>query len=420
MIVRVRHPDYVGRQCQAKAVFRIIDEFERGLQPSFGRVALVAGREHEVRVVSPDGDPVAGVLFSFRPGEDSPPDALLSGWIEGESDARGRLRVRIPECLSLDIRCMPEDSPTIWAQHLLNDANKCPDGVLPEGLGTFVLRRARSLEGRVLDLQGRPVVGRFVLAESCSTGDLRRGRTDESGAFRILGLLPDRYRVQAEGRPIREGESAPPILPSYVRLDDEYAPSPVELRESPSKAVEIRVTDREGHPVAAGAFQVRGSIPAIPIEGRRWRLPIPLQFAAKLDEEGADPPFTQAQWSCEVSADAGGRAVIHVPPGLQEATVLASDPSGRFALETRDRKDTPRIGPRWVGLGEIREDLPPVEFLAQRSPSIVVGVEDELARGRAANFGVGGTVKIRDQTYSTSFELGADGLSRSRGGLAGA
>jgi hypothetical protein len=87
-------------------------------------------------------------------------------------------------------------------------------------LGEVVLPLELVIEGRLLDDEGRPVTGMVRLARRDPTGRVRYDddrsyvRTDEHGAFRIDGLLPDRHllRTVASDEVTFPGRENPPPM----------------------------------------------------------------------------------------------------------------------------------------------------------------------------------------------------------------
>jgi len=119
--------------------------------------------------------------------------------------------------------------------------------------GKLKLTPTGALTGRVLDVDGSPMEGLLVRAES-STRNQFPARTDDGGMFRIGGLPPGKYRV------IAQPESLP--LPPEIRTDGTaevhysatYYPNALSAKEA--SRVEVRAAagyHGRGHPDGAHA-----------------------------------------------------------------------------------------------------------------------------------------------------------------------
>jgi protocatechuate 3,4-dioxygenase beta subunit len=194
------------------------------------------------------------------------------------------------------------------------------------------------LAGRVLAPDGRPVSGAWVEAAR------RAAESDDAGRFRIAGLVPGAtldLSVQASG--LRGGLSAVPVPP-------EGKPSRLEIRLGRAAALDGRLTDAAGRPLA-GAFVTLQEPPsprAVTDDDGRFRL------------DSLAPGRREA-----VALRAGGRplarAAVDLQPGANRLDLTAAPgfpvsgrvvdergapvPAARLFLEGEDPED------RWLAVG---------------------------------------------------------------------
>lgn len=157
---------------------------------------LVQGAAVSLRVLDPAGEPVPGVTVEahvpsvrdagsllFAGGvESAPPGEPLASGVTGED---GRVVLEAVPVGTVDLALSAED----WVVRTIPDLEVPPEGV---DLGDQELHRAVSVQGRVVDPEGRPVPGAEVMATRNAEilhfkGDLTAG---EDGRFVVEGLDP--------------------------------------------------------------------------------------------------------------------------------------------------------------------------------------------------------------------------------------
>jgi len=155
-----------------------------------GAVALPIPASLRGRVRFPDGAPARGAVVEVGPGWSSP--FSTAGRREGRTDAEGGIgfeglcagpnEVRISSGAGGDSVALTE-----WE-----------DVEVPATGREFVVERALTIEGRVVDVRGRPLADVSVDAEFAdeeSDRYVEDVRTDAHGRFRLVGVLPGPWKL---------------------------------------------------------------------------------------------------------------------------------------------------------------------------------------------------------------------------------
>lgn len=159
-----------------------------GAFPELLTVSLDRGREIEVEVVDPRGNPLGGVELRLDPGRVKGEGAGSWRW---ETDDSGRARI----------------GGLTFGDHFLvatreNHRSRRVDFQLRDGGGALtvsvVLEPIAMVSGRVLDANGRPVRGAVVSLQRAGEAVLESRESGYSdGRFRFPEVLPGRYRIVA-------------------------------------------------------------------------------------------------------------------------------------------------------------------------------------------------------------------------------
>ncbi len=188
-------------------------------------------------VFDEEGEPVPGASIELTP-ESEALAALLARISVGES--------RSGEDGAFCIEGLPAASFTasVQAEGFLpwrNARVSAPSGAA-ESLGTLVLSRGQSLEGRVQDARGNGVGDAELRAVPMSGGDLRHARTrsDRNGRFLFTTLWPTTYRIEASKEGYC-GAPSDPIAPTEDRT--------VTLTLRPCGGVSFAVRTEDGRTV---------------------------------------------------------------------------------------------------------------------------------------------------------------------------
>jgi RNA polymerase sigma-70 factor (ECF subfamily) len=183
----------------------------------FGRVIRETTRE-----------PVAGALVQ------AVPTARGGRWNPAvESDADGRFR--------LESFGLGEFVVQARRGRLVGRAG--PVAIVPAKAVTGLeveVRAALVIAGRVLDRDGRPAAGVWVLAESHGTPGAGKAQSAPDGSYRVEGVLPGDYAVDVWTRDGGRAHGAVTVVDRDV--------SGVDLRITPGVVVEGQVLDGTGRP----------------------------------------------------------------------------------------------------------------------------------------------------------------------------
>jgi protocatechuate 3,4-dioxygenase beta subunit len=227
------------------------------------RLVLRQGRTGFGRIVNQSEEPVAGaqVTLSVEPSGDMRSSlrrmfslgGLSSDATSAVTGADGRF----------EIRDLPAGTYVLAARSSGYAPLAVPGLAVPEGrgsidLGTLILAPGVAVEGYVVDPQGRPVAGAEVKANEVSGGRVMRflrreddqpgSITGQDGFFRI----EDRRAGETLDLDASRAGYAPASAPG-VRVPPEQ---PVRLVLQPASAVEGRVRNTDGEPVAGASLVV--------------------------------------------------------------------------------------------------------------------------------------------------------------------
>lgn len=209
---------------------------------------LKRGFELAGRVVGAAGRPVAGARV----------EVIASTMISGEqrtsfgdatTDADGRFRVD-----SLDPAMGHVVVATADGLGKSRTPLAAPGFAKEVDIGDVVLATGRVLAGRFVDADGKPQPGRGIVLDG-PKADFGAGfegndygaqedlRTDDLGRFAFADLVPGEYVVRTEYDGSVQCETTATLPPDRDVLD-------VVLRMAPSTAIEVRVVDDDGAPIA--------------------------------------------------------------------------------------------------------------------------------------------------------------------------
>ena len=180
---------WVGKdfhQLFASAPGRVLQGITVGEQATF-EFRLVAGRSAQGRVVDRAGAPVIGATVRAKTQED--PNGAHAGLVATGPDGRFAFEGLRPDAT--------HTFAALAAGHGAGDREVVPpaDATEPLEVGDIFLAVARSVRGRVLDTEGRPVEGLEVM--------LNRNRqwrvTDDLGRFHITDVADGQYELHVSG-----------------------------------------------------------------------------------------------------------------------------------------------------------------------------------------------------------------------------
>ncbi len=218
------------------------------------------------RVINSDGQPMAGVTVNAMPvgRADTRRPGLPGGLAQAVTDDEGNFQIDglLPASYALS------SSAPGWMTLPPEDENSA--GVYrPGDAVTLTMVKGGVITGKVLNAAGEPLTGLSINAIRIGnvdgdsdtlpvTGGFNRNwRTDDQGVYRIYGLVPGSYIVQAGGRggfgpnfPSEFSENAPTYYPSSVR---DTAVSVTVRAAEEVRGIDLRWRGEKGHAVSGKA-----------------------------------------------------------------------------------------------------------------------------------------------------------------------
>ncbi len=313
-------------------------------------VRLKRGRDLEVRVIDGSDRPLAGVELELILGCGHTP-ALR----RARSDVEGR-------AVFPDVNESIEGQ--IWPRgfEVESEYHDWDELFVPGREGVLVLPRAEGVQGRIIDLEGRPVAGALVGLRYCHRGPWVR--SDETGRFELPGLdwREDDFEVFPPGFTVErlrnDGDCQHPRPPAdfdcLIRVDAEghvVLPPNERSVELDLRLAEDRAAEED---LQLDLVLVRSE------DGFAWR--------EHLDEPGsvrAEIPKT-GNWTLVLQDHAGRMKPIRRTIGAAELD------AGRIEIELRRR-------PRGGGEAQMREVLLQLDLVEWDEPSVrLVGANESI------------------------------------------
>jgi RNA polymerase sigma factor (sigma-70 family) len=320
--VHVTHPDFVG-----KAIFKYYASGLVSIPKGPMNAKLDPGEAITGIVLTPDGEPAAGVKvvassragsISQKPGEKLDQLNLFGSQTSTRTDANGRFRLKTAAPGPAIFWIVPEKYAA--SEHRLTDKER-------GDRGKFKLAPGLTLQGKLLDVKGKPLAGVTVGAgkmyESPNdfTGVLslmggfpgRSDVTNKKGEFTIKALAPGLYFVA----PGSMTQAAPDFfVRREVTLREWVKPEVLEIRAVPYVVITLQAIDSTGKPI-------RGTIPVTQINGE----------------------FEKTYCDTAFQPDPTGKLTAKVPHGLENAKLISpqvqgirfgGDPGYRYRLKKGD------------------------------------------------------------------------------------
>ena len=358
VVEEVSHPRYATTGVGGYGLRNIREDEKLGARPFFERLSLAPGEEISGTVLTPEGQPAAGVTVIA----DSQGANGKYGWIGSSAKSvtndRGVFRVNVIKGGSGSFTLLPKKYAP--SGHLLER---------PGDQGRFVLEKGTALQGRVVDVLGKPLAGVWVdaaLMKSAfvpakgqpeagqpsfvrTVGDhvRRAALSNEKGEFLLAPLPPGLYGVVPSVRTeddLVEYNGRHPLPAVFLRQDvtigDGEPAHSVEIRAIPQVTIEIQWLDTAGKPRTGYSALCQG----------------------KLGQ--TNEPWGAAGW-----ADSSGRTSLLAPKGLGDAKLQLV---AGGAVSYRRAKDAPLINDQNVPLGTLNEDVRGITAICYHSPTVVV------------------------------------------------
>ncbi len=358
VVEEVSHPRYATSPVGGYGLRRIREDEKLGARPFFEKLSLPPGEEISGTVLPPEGKPAAGVTVIANSQRANGKYGWIGSSAKTVTNDQGVFRVNVIKDGSGSFTLLPKQySPS---GHLLER---------PGDQGRFILEKGTSLQGRVVNVLGKPLAGVWVNASLMKSafvppkgqpeaGQLSFVRTvgahvrraalsNEKGEFLLAALPPGLYGIVPFERSeddLIEDESRHPLPAVFLRQDvtlgEGEAAHSVEIRAIPSVTIEIQWLDSAGKPHKGNSAHCEGKI---------------LQ--------------THEPWGAEGWADSSGRTSLLAPKWLRDARLQLMVGG---AVRYRKAKDAPLINDQNVPLGTLNEDVRGITAICYRSPTVVV------------------------------------------------
>jgi beta-lactamase regulating signal transducer with metallopeptidase domain len=337
----------------------ILKNEKLGERPFYENLELWPGKSIEGVVQTPDGQSAAGVMikaFTSPHSQQAFPDG---GWAETKTDPQGHFRLVLHEKGQAVFWILPQDyAPETHG--LKNDRRG--------DLGRFVLSPGIRFNGRVLDVEGKPVGGIYVEADvktpqqndddgvppGIADYKHRSIVTATDGTFTFRPLPAGKCRVVPSEHgwdpSTREGAHDPPLrllpgvfTPHTVELKAGQAIEPLEIRAVPHVVVGAQIYNSKGQKRSGHEIDLIGDI---------------------------DGDF----WSARCQPTADGTYRFLAPHGLENAQMMLVT-NEHSALQFRSSKGAPLLHSRNIQLGTLDHDVKGIEIIRYEAPIILVGAK---------------------------------------------
>ena len=257
-------------------------------------------------------------------------------------------------------------------------------------MGRFTLEKGIVVKGRVVDEQGKPVVGAWVNVEVVGgpakkeitipvvDALVRSALTDEKGEYTLTPLPPGECLIRVAEYPREALLGRQPhrplscvFTPKELMLKAEGAIEPVELRAVPQVVIEGQFYDSKGKPCMGPPPALWGHINAEqrPNEEQSW-----LETLAKLwgGDGNKRRNGLSKHFSSGGATDHNGRFIVRAPKGLNKAKLMLMV-NEHGALRFRMAKDGPLSNQcRDIELGKLDGDVRGIEVILYQAPILFV------------------------------------------------
>ena len=347
-LIRIKHPDFIAVQ----SFFSLarLTELKQAEQPSpFKEISLERPRIYTAQVIGPAGKPAPGVPYRLiNMSREFKHSAFIAETeFAGQTDAEGRIQQPMPATSALLLRLEPTQLAP-WQRFWGDDfAISIPPPAVPRDLGEIRLDPGVTLDGRLLDLGGKPIAGQILTAIGRLHSFRRSATTAEDGRFVFPPLRPGNYLIEGAGQDNGwsgghpDAPVAPPdaliIQPVPVYLTNEGATSPLEIREAATVAVAVRFVNSQGQPVPGVPVALHGYLPGAGGDTRMdYELWPETETRAQWNED-PEPRLTggRLDWATRLPPDDGGVVRFRVPRGLREAEINAYPGDEQTAYKIR-------------------------------------------------------------------------------------
>jgi beta-lactamase regulating signal transducer with metallopeptidase domain len=379
----VDHHDYAAKKGFGYALSMILKNEKLGERPFFERVELNAAEPVTGKLLSPDGQPLAGVKLLGYSKESAKDFRDYGSFTDTVSRADGKFRLNLVKGGEGVFWILPKDYAIVqkYAGKKRGDQ------------GEIRLQPGIRVTGRVMDVEGKPLAGVAVNID-CQDGEdlgglpvatsVRRGAlSGNDGQFSFDPLPPGSYRVIPEEHrndPLQRDRtiySVPGVfLPVKVALKEATPVPPLEVQAVPHVVLHAQYFDSKGQKTTGHELHLFGRM---------------------------DKDF----WFGQGRPDANGTIALRIPHGLQQVKVrLMTNEHG--ALRYRRGPDKPLENPQLeIDFGTLNDDVHGLEIIRYKAPIALIKPVDEEGKP-IAGATVQGTYPWGKQRYVLDGETRSD------------
>ncbi len=375
-----KHPDYVD-YFGGYSYSMIKKNMKMGSRPFFESIRVWPAVKLRGTVVTPDGEPAAGVqVFGYSKLDLEKLDTP-GFFIDGKTNDEGVFELKAVRGGKAVVWLSPKDycPSTHVVESRAAELGKTMldylhlDGLVPgvrdeavktRDVGRLVLEDGIRIQGRVVDVDGTPIEGVWVnagLQEGPAKKEIgmqladhidRSALTDADGRYRMGSLPPSTYRVTPWEEP-------------QERSVEDRTPRPV-----PAEFFPQTVTLKEDAKIATVDFQ---AVPDVTVVAQYYRSSGEPRSGSRLHLSGRIEG--EFYWK-RCHPDAKGRIEVTVPTGLEKAS-LSLITNEHSALRHRITKDGPLMNANRVELGTISSDMKEIAIIRYVAPILLIKPVDE-------------------------------------------
>jgi beta-lactamase regulating signal transducer with metallopeptidase domain/5-hydroxyisourate hydrolase-like protein (transthyretin family) len=351
--VDAHHPDYAakGRSGYSHAMIR--KNLKLGEEPFYSKIELWPGEAITGKLVSPEGEPLAGVEISMYSASKESKSFPRGSFDKTQTDVNGSFRI---------VLATPGDG-VLWLKPEKYSPQAIRIGDRRGDFGTITMQTGKTFTGHVLDVKGQPVADVRVGARRRGDGEQadeflntnsvanqigREAVTGNAGEFTLASLPDGDYQLQIE----RNSKSYDPqpleqvFLRQKLTISPESTADDIEIRAVPHVVIQATVLNSKGKPSSGHQLTLFGRM-----DGNF--------YAEQSSTPGKD-----------------GKLEVKAPHGLQQVELdLMTNEHG--SLRWRKSPTEPLRNGRRVKLGTLEEDITGFEIIRYTAPIVLVKPVDE-------------------------------------------
>lgn len=351
--VEANHPNYSPKSRSGYSHAMIRKNLKLGEEPFYSHIRLWPGEPITGTIVSTDGEPLADVEVSMYSVSALVKERFRGAWGKTKTDAKGAFRI---------VPATPGDG-VLWIkpEQYSPQAHRMADR--RGDWGRIKLEKGTDVTGRILDVQGRPVVGVKVEARRKGDGEKpdeflnqnavanqigREFVTGPAGEFALASLPAGDYTVTIESN--SESYDRPPLQQVFLRkqfsISDGASLEPLEIRAVPHIVIYGQYLNSAGKPRRGSEVSLFGKV-----DGDF--------FYVRSNQPGDD-----------------GKFEIKAPHGITEARIdlITNEHS---SLRWRLKPQEPLSRGRDIKLGTLEDDITGFEVVRYVAPIVLVKAVDE-------------------------------------------